>query len=47
MSRICWVCKNSEDFFLKQKEYLLENIKKELNDCADLNQKLLMLQKKN
>lgn len=41
MSRICWICKNSEDFFLKQKEGLLENIKKELNDCADFKSKIV------
>lgn len=45
MSRICWICKNTEDFFLKQKEELLENIKKELNDCADLKLQIFDLTK--
>lgn len=45
MSRICWVCKNTEDFFLKQKEDLLKNIEKELNDCADFKSKIVDMTK--
>lgn len=41
MSKICWVCKNTEDFFLNQKQELLKNIEKELKDCADFKSKIV------
>ena len=45
MSRSCWICKNTEDFFLKQKEDLLKNIEKELNNCADFKSKIVDMTK--
>lgn len=33
MSNICWVCKNTEDEFLKQKEELLQSVEKQLAEC--------------
>lgn len=31
--RTCWICKNTEEFFLKQKKELLDSIEKELQEC--------------
>lgn len=33
MERQCWVCKNTEDEFLKQKEELLQSVGKQLAEC--------------
>ena len=33
MEKQCWFCKNTEEFFLKQKEELLKSIEQEISEC--------------
>lgn len=33
MGKICWICKNSEEYFLKQKKEILDSINKAVKNC--------------
>ena len=41
MSNICWVCKNTEDEFLKQKEELLQSVEKQLAECDNFEKTIV------
>ena len=41
MKKQCWFCKNTEDFFLQQKEDLLRSIDKKLLDCEDFEKSIM------
>lgn len=33
MGKTCWICRNTEDYFLNQKEELLKSTQNEINEC--------------
>ena len=33
MPKRCWICKNTEDFFLEQKDALLKSIDEQIAEC--------------
>lgn len=41
MGRTCWICKNTEDYFLDQKEKLLKSIQNEINECERFEENIL------
>ena len=45
MEKHCWICNHTEDFFLKQKEDLLQSIEKELSDCEKAKQSIIEISK--
>ncbi len=45
MKKQCWFCKNTEDFFLQQKEDLLKSIDKKLLDCEDFEKSIIDITK--
>ena len=45
MKKQCWICKNTEDFFLQQKEDLLKSIDKELRDCDNFEKSIIDITK--
>jgi len=40
MGKICWVCKNAEDFFLNQKKELLKSIQNEIDECENFEENI-------
>lgn len=45
MSKICWVCKNTEDEYLKQKEEVLQSIEKELAEYENFEKSIVEITK--
>ena len=45
MPKHCWFCKNTEDFFLTQKDELIKSIEKELSDCEQFEKDIVKLTK--
>ena len=45
MDKQCWFCKNTEDFFLEQKNELLESIEKELSECESFEKSIVEITK--
>ena len=45
MNKHCWFCKNTEDFFLQQKEELLQSIDKELFDYDNFEKSIVDITK--
>ena len=45
MKKQCWFCKNTEDFFLQQKEDLLKSIEKKLLDFEDFEKSIIDITK--
>lgn len=41
MGKTCWVCRNTEDFFLAQKEELLKSIQSEIKECESFEENIL------
>ncbi|MBQ8678911.1 MAG: hypothetical protein IJ688_14950 [Treponema sp.] len=41
MERKCWFCKNTEDYFIQQKEELLQSIEKELIECDTFEKNII------
>lgn len=41
MPKHCWLCKNTEKFFLKQKEDLLKSIEQELSECEKIEASII------
>lgn len=40
MIKQCWICKNTEEYFLNQKKELLDSIEKELQECDEFEQNI-------
>lgn len=47
MERKCWFCKNTEDYFIQQKEELLQSIEKELIECDNFEKNIIDTTKEN
>ena len=45
MDKQCWFCKNTEDFFLEQKDELLKSIEKELSECESFEKSIVEVTK--
>ena len=45
MEKHCWFCKNTEEFFLKQKEDLLKSIAQEISECEKNEKSILDITK--
>lgn len=41
MSKTCWFCKNTEDFFLNQKKDLLNNIEDQIKQCENFSTNII------
>lgn len=41
MGKTCWICRNTEDFFLDQKEKLLKSIQSEIEECERFEENIL------
>lgn len=41
MPKYCWICKNTEGFFLKQKEGLLKSIEQEISECEKIESSII------
>ena len=41
MERQCWVCKNTEEYFLKQKEELIKSIEQEIAECDNFEKTII------
>ena len=40
MGKTCWICRNTEDFFLDQKEKLLKSIQSEIKECETFEENI-------
>ena len=47
MSKKCWICKNTEDYFIDQKNILLENISAEIKECELFENNIVETAKRN
>lgn len=45
MGKVCWFCKNTEDYFIAQKEELLKTLDKELNECENFEFSIIEITK--
>lgn len=41
MGKTCWICRNTEDYFLNQKEELLKSTQNEINECERFEENIL------
>ena len=40
MGKTCWICRNTEDYFLNQKEELLKSTQNEINECETFEENI-------
>lgn len=45
MGKVCWFCKNTEDYFIAQKEELLKTLDKELKECENFESSIIEITK--
>lgn len=41
MGKTCWICRNTEDYFLNQKEELLKSTQNEIKECETFEENIL------